>query len=91
MKGTIQISTVLAAAVLLAACAKKEEVVVPEPAASAPVEMAAPAETVPMDAAPTEMVPMDQGAMTDPMTAPDAAATGEVEDPDRAGGDRVAP
>lgn len=75
MKGTVQLTAVVATAFLLAACAKKEEapapVATPEPAASAPVEMAPPADA----------------AATDPMATEPAATTGDEEE--QAGGDKV--
>ncbi len=82
MKGTVQLTAVLATAFLLAACAKKEEapapVVAPEPAATAPVEMAPPADAAAADAA---AMPADAMA-TEP-----AATMGDEEE--QAGGDKV--
>jgi PBP1b-binding outer membrane lipoprotein LpoB len=82
MKGTVQLTAVVATAFLLAACAKKEEapapVAMPEPAAAAPVEMAPPA-----DAAATDATAM----LADAMATEPAATTGDEEE--QAGGDKV--
>ncbi len=98
MKGTVQLTAVVATAFLLAACAKKEEapapVVTPEPAATAPVEMAPPADAAATDAAAmpadgmaTDAAPAAEGAATDAMATEPAATTGDEEE--QAGGDRV--
>jgi hypothetical protein len=87
MKGTVQLTAVVASAFLLAACAKKEEapapVATPEPAATAPVEMAPPADAAATDAA---VMPAD-GMATDAMATEPAATTGDEEE--QAGGDKV--
>lgn len=95
MKGTVQLTAVVATAFLLAACAKKEEapapVVTPEPAATAPVEMAPPADAAADAAAmPADGMATDaaaEGAATDAMATEPAATTGDEEE--QAGGDKV--
>jgi PBP1b-binding outer membrane lipoprotein LpoB len=91
MKGTVQLTAVVATAFLLAACAKKEEapapVATPEPAATAPVEMAPPADAAATDAAAMPADGMATDAATDAMATEPAATTGDEEE--QAGGDKV--
>ena len=91
MKGTVQLTAVVATAFLLAACAKKEEapapVAMPEPAAAAPVEMAPPADAAATDATMMPADGMATDAMTDAMATEPAATMGDEEE--QAGGDKV--